>query len=83
MSHGIYSVQVIPVTTHTLSVQICGSLYAKYEVAQRRFLPSKDYLLRNSGAVYLKKQVYIYAHWITSGGWWGRDRGMEEGWGWG
>lgn len=23
--------------------------------------------------VYLKKQVYNYAHWITGGGWWGRD----------
>lgn len=76
-SHGIYSVQAIPVTTHTLSVQICGSLYAKYEVAWRRFLLLKRLFAMKLEAVYLKKQVYNYARWITGGGWWGRD--IEDG----
>lgn len=32
-------------------------------------------------AVYLKKQVYNYAHWITGGGWWvvgKRHRGWKD-----
>lgn len=70
MSHGIYSFPANPVTTHTLSVQICGSLYAKYEVAWSRFLLSKDYLLGKLEAVYLKKQVYNCAHEISGSGWW-------------
>lgn len=28
--------------------------------------------------VYLKKQVYNYAHWITGSGWWGKGD-VDEG----